>query len=206
MAELTGITPLRAFREGLGLDLSRDVRPFVCSGSPLDCRTFIVGLNAATSLGQPFSNYWNDVIGFDRTKFDTDYFCARKETRRAGTGNRRVIAAISRHIQPCLETNIYPTPTRRARDLTPAMRRPILPYLLETIRPELIFVHSKPALQFLSDLTGRKTITIEPRRVRVNGHEFWLSGRPGPLYTLSSTAAGEIGQMLAEHLGTRQQA
>jgi len=42
---------LREFRVGLKTHLTDPhSRPFVCTGSPLECRAFIVGLNAATRL------------------------------------------------------------------------------------------------------------------------------------------------------------
>ena len=44
--------------------LNPRARPFVCDGSPLQCRSFIVGLNAATELTQPFDAYWSNVTGF----------------------------------------------------------------------------------------------------------------------------------------------
>jgi hypothetical protein len=61
---------LAAFRKGL-LDRLSDnhARPFVCHGSPLECRVFVVGLNAATRLDQPFTAFWSDETGFDRDAF-----------------------------------------------------------------------------------------------------------------------------------------
>ncbi len=89
------------FRVGLEPFLAdARTRPFVCSGSPLACRSFIVGFNAATTLKNAFATYWSDESGFDRAAFDADYGATRSRH-----GNRPVIEAISAHIGPCLETN-----------------------------------------------------------------------------------------------------
>ena len=42
-----------------------DLRPFVCDGSPLDCRVFIVGFNPASALDEDFWKFWDPSIGFD---------------------------------------------------------------------------------------------------------------------------------------------
>jgi hypothetical protein len=119
-------------------------RPFVCTGSPLSCRSFIVGLNAATRLHNPFTSYWSDQEGFDREAFDRDYATARSRK-----GNRRPIEAISRQLNDCLETNLYAIPTKKARDLTAKDRAsPIIEYLIQTIRPKLVFVYSGEPIAF----------------------------------------------------------
>ena len=41
------------------------LRPFVCDGSPLTCRVFIVGINPATSMTTDFWQFWRAGTGFD---------------------------------------------------------------------------------------------------------------------------------------------
>jgi hypothetical protein len=63
---------LAEFRRGLERYVQNPyARPFVCTGSPLNCRSFIVGRNAATRLSKPFKSYWSDQDGVDRKAFDT---------------------------------------------------------------------------------------------------------------------------------------
>jgi hypothetical protein len=131
------MSDLRGFKGGLDAYLTHPhARPFVCTGSPLKCRSFIVGLNAATQLKGTFSDYWSESTGFDRDRFNNDY-CMERSLR----GNRLRIEAIAKEIEPCLQTNLYATPSRKARQLTDR-REPIISYLFKTIRPELVFVHS----------------------------------------------------------------
>jgi hypothetical protein len=190
-------TALAEFSSGLKHYLiDPHTRPFVCTGSPLQCRSFIVGLNAATRLREPFWAYWSDETGFDRAKFDSDY---SQERRRKG--NRPVIEAIGKEIGPCLETNLYAMPTRKAKELTAADReKPIIEYLFRSIKPALVFVHSNEPMRFFATATGCGVITPEGRRARWHGHEFWLAGRSGPLYTLGAAKGTALGASLAKHL------
>ena len=57
---------LGEFKAGLDAYLAKGAyaRPLVCEGSPLKCRSFIVGLNAATRLSNPFLCYWSNSTGF----------------------------------------------------------------------------------------------------------------------------------------------
>jgi hypothetical protein len=102
------MSDLREFRIGLNAYLTDcHARPFVCTGSPLECRSFVVGLNAATRL-DTFSAYWSDSTGFCREKFKTDH-----GQERSGRGNRPRIEAIAEKIEPCLETNLFAIPTKK---------------------------------------------------------------------------------------------
>ena len=43
-------------------------RPFLCDGSPLKCRIFIVGTNSAREVEKPFWSYWSDSYGFKKAR------------------------------------------------------------------------------------------------------------------------------------------
>ena len=192
---------LREFKAGLDAYLAKDAyaRPFVCEGSPLDCRSFIVGLNAATRLSTRFSCYWSDSVGFDRGKFECDY---RKMRPQTGRGNRPRIEVIAKEIAPCLETNLYAIPTSKAVQLTEENRRnPVICYLFRIIKPELVFVHSNEPIHFFEEKTGCSGFTGEAKRVRWQGHDFWLCGLPRALYTLRIQDAADLGAKLATNLG-----
>jgi hypothetical protein len=196
------MTDLGEFWKGLEANLTdRYARPFVCTGSPLECRSFIVGLNAATRLYEPLRSYWSNSTGFDRPKFDRDY-----DARRLRRGNRPRIEAIAKAIGPCLETNLYAIPTMKAKQLTKGDRRnPIICYLFRTIRPELVFVHSNEPVRFFEEKTGCTDFTREVKRVRWQGHEFQLLGHPGPLFTSSLERAANYGAQLAEYMASGRQ-
>ena len=128
----------------------------MCDGSPLECQSIIVGLNAATRLNKPFSSYWSDETGFLLAKFHEDYERPRR-------GNRPVIGSISREIQPCLETNLYAVPSRKARHLTKADREfSALESLFLSMRPRLVLVHGNEPVRFFE--TVRPTLYIGSRK------------------------------------------
>jgi hypothetical protein len=130
------VSGLKEFTRGLEpyVQSIPHARPFVCTGSPLDCRSFIVGRNAATRLLNPFTSYWSDQKGFDRTAFDRDYAEARSRK-----GDRRVIEVISNQLGDCLETNLYAVPGKKARQLTAKDREsPVIEYLFRAVRPKVV--------------------------------------------------------------------
>jgi len=53
------------------------LRPFISNGSPLDCDSFIVGLNPATELPKPFWSYWDSNNGFNKDVWFKDYVSQR---------------------------------------------------------------------------------------------------------------------------------
>jgi hypothetical protein len=123
--------------------------------------------------------------------------------RRTGTGNRPRIDAISKEIEPCLETNLYAIPSKSAKQLTKDDKQnSIICYLFRAIRPELVFVHSNEPIHFFEERTGCRGITSELKRAHWQGHDFWLFGRRGPLFTLSIEKSATLGACLARRLGT----
>lgn len=60
------MSTLQSFESGLEAIIGRPttLRPFVCDGSPLDCRVFIVGFNPATDSEVDFWNFWSSHRGF----------------------------------------------------------------------------------------------------------------------------------------------
>lgn len=188
---------LADFRAGLEPLMSRpDMRPFTCTGSPLECELFIVGLNSATVLRRPFWDYWDDASGFDRESFESDYASLREKR-----GVRPNIEQFVRGASPvrCLETNIYAVPTKKAQDLRPQDKDPrIFLYLLTTIRPKGIFVHSNEPIDFFeAEVKRRDFIGAAPQPVEVRGIPMFLWGLEGPFYTKSREAAAGFGRQLA---------
>jgi hypothetical protein len=88
--------------------------------------------------------------------------------------------------------------TKKARQLTKDDRKnPIICYLFEVIKPERVFVHGNEPIRFFEEKTGCGGFTSKPKRACWQGHDFWLFGRDGPLYTLSIKGAADYGATLA---------
>ncbi len=177
---------LEKFREGLEpLMPSPEARPFTCTGSPLECRLFIVGLNPATQLGNFFGCYWSDDRGFLRDDFEADYSHMRKSQgkKQVVTPTRQRIDAFVKGAspEPCLETNIYAVPTENESQLKLIKDKntDIIKYLIKRIRPDGIFVHSHAARKLFQKLSGCKP-GDEPKRVEIFERPTWLLGGPPP--------------------------
>ena len=149
-----------------------DLRPFVCDGSPLECRGFIVGFNPASASDEDFWKFWDPTIGFDKTTWFQTYLRERRErplkpgkTRRNPISNtRRVIDWIVSEASPVkiLETNIYSAPSEEAKDLA-AHARFTAPFdfLLSEIKPVVILAHGNDAVSHLSTrATNGKVVSL----------------------------------------------
>jgi len=149
-----------------------DLRPFVCDGSPLECRAFIVGFNPASASEVDFWDFWTPN-GFDKAAWFENYLRERRDrplkpgkTRRNPISNtRRVIEWILAEASPvkCLETNIYSAATEEAADL-PARQRSTAPFdfLLKTIKPSVIVAHGNDAVAHVNAITalGAQVISL----------------------------------------------
>lgn len=137
-----------------------DLRPFVCEGSPLACRAFIVGFNPATGMSSDFWRFWRAGYGFDKAAWFAEYLKDRQsrplkpgKTRRSAVSNTRSrIDWIVEEADPvrCLETNIHAVPTERAADLAPPQRITApFDFLIDAIKPDVVIVHGKDAATHL---------------------------------------------------------
>lgn len=72
---------LQSFKSGLEAIVGRPttLRPFVCDGSPLDCRVFIVGFNPATDSEVDFWTFWSSDRGFNKALWYQNYLKERRE-------------------------------------------------------------------------------------------------------------------------------
>jgi hypothetical protein len=169
------MTDLGAFERELQALIGRptDLRPFVCDGSPLECSTFIVGLNPATTLTKDFWHFWRTGTGFDKAAWFEEYKRERqvlplktgKSRRNAISNTRRVIEWVIEEAGPvhCLETNIYSLPTAKAVDLSEKQRVTApLDFLLEKIRPRVIVTHGADAVGHFSGKNLRAHIIRVP--------------------------------------------
>lgn len=158
------------------------LRPFVCSGSPLTCRVFIVGLNPASPMKATFWDFWRSGIGYDKGAWMDAYVAERAERplkpgrirRPKISPSRAVIECIVEEIGPamCLETNIYATATEEFRDLGSALHDTTsFDYLLATVKPEVIIVHGNDAVAHMHNRAFGATILPVPHFSRGWSHE-----------------------------------
>lgn len=157
---------LDAFERNLSALIGRptEFRPFVCDGSPLDCAVFLVGLNPATSLDADFWEFWQTNRGFDKASWFRQYLAEREaQPLKKGKKFRPAISPTRRNIEAfvecagdvrVLETNIYSKASDDLKSLDLSSRE-ISPFrfLVDAIRPKVIVVHGKPAVEAIAKFT-----------------------------------------------------
>ena len=148
-----------------------DLRPFVCDGSPLECRIFIVGINPATPLGGNFWDYWRwsePKRGFDKSAWQAAYNAKRvEEGDDKSSRTRKVIDLILKGLEmasrwPCLETNIYATEKETPGNLKGEEKSTReFDFLLEALEPAIILTHGKaPEEHVAKKNTAAKIISV----------------------------------------------
>ncbi|RWQ57830.1 hypothetical protein [Mesorhizobium sp.] len=150
-----------------------DLRPFVCEGSPLTCDVFLVGFNPATEMRTDFWEFWRPGYGYDKAAWFKRYLEERAaKPLKPGKTWQQKVSATRRNIEcfvegaagvRVLETNIYARASDDMRTLDVASRE-IAPFkfLLDTIKPKVIVVHGKPALQTVGKFgTSAKVIEAD---------------------------------------------
>lgn len=161
------MTALDGFEAALAARIGRPayVRPFVCEGSPLECRAFIVGSNPATALSLDYWSFWESGYGFRREAWAE---ASREQRRAAGkrvtTPTREMLGRIMREAAPvrCLDTNVFSTPTPAERDLPPELRQTgVFDLVLDAVRPAAILAHGKEASEHLRRLLGVGALSAE---------------------------------------------
>ncbi|GAA1434392.1 hypothetical protein GCM10009616_28690 [Microlunatus lacustris] len=172
------------------------LRPFVCEGSPLTCRVFIVGINPATSMTRDFWDFWRPAVGFDKGAWSDAYRREREAQplkpdrirRQAISPTRQRLDLVAEGAKPvrCLETNLFSTPTSAASELSAASRSTAaFDFLLETIKLSLIVAYGVDAASYFAerDLT----------------QEVWTEKHFSRGWSLQE--ARELGQRIRSHLG-----
>ena len=127
-------------------------RPFVCEGSPLVCKIFIVGFNPATEMKRLFLDDWDDNYGFTKSGWLKHYMEERaniplgptKKKRNKLSNTRSRIEWITETVSvtKCLETNLYSKATKSAKELKPIDRDiEVFKFLVDSIKPKVLFLH-----------------------------------------------------------------
>lgn len=144
---------LAAFEHDLARIVGRptDLRPFVCTGSPLRCAVFIVGYNPATPMAGDWWRFWASDVGFDRQAWAAAYAAQRQGAGKTGRSKTRtriegLIAALGD--VAVLEANIDARPSARKSAYPRPVTEPF-DYLLQTIRPRVVIAHGVDAVAHL---------------------------------------------------------
>jgi hypothetical protein len=97
-----------------------------------------------------------------------------------------------------LETNICSMPTRKAADLRRNDRvTEIFRWLIETIKPNVVYAHSNEPIEYFKQLTGCCEFDQgTPKCCTYAGHRFSLIATRGPLYRMGFSAARGLGNTL----------
>jgi hypothetical protein len=129
------------------------VRPFVCSGSPLLYKIFVVGLNPATDV--LFWPFWSAERGFDKSEWYEEYLRRRHDGQPSHT-RRRINAALAAVPEAkCLESNLYQIASKQFADLPQELRSTdIFEFLLASIKPLALLVHGAEAARHIQPHCG----------------------------------------------------
>lgn len=109
-------------------------RPFLCEGSPLECKIVIIADEPVTTLKHNFWEFWEPGYGFKKHLWFEAY---RKERIQAGdteeTRTRTRINLIVEAAKPvkCLDTNINAVPDKN---------KEMIDFLTQAIEPRVIVV------------------------------------------------------------------
>ena len=172
------------FRRKLSAILPENCRPFVCQGSPYDCKIFVVGLNPATVMENGFWRYWSDCSGFDKVSWFEAYRNERKSRPpRPGKRRRLSVGTTRRNLNKLadlvgayviLETNIYSVPTEHYTDLQVEEKvTEVFHFLLTEIKPTLIITHGKDSADYFSrEVQEFGNFAIETVAIQGNSHEI----------------------------------
>ena len=201
---------LREFR----LDLSKLLPSpsswlFLCRGSPLTCRVFIVGSSPAREIEKPFWSFWSNSRGFEKAEFIREL----KKLDGGLTPTRERVEIIANAVgqQVTLDTNIYSKTARTEADLRKRKEyknTDVIEYLLRTIRPKVVLAHGDKAKRFF-EKHCRDFVddSVTPRKVTWDAWQwqFRLLCSPhlrfrGRTHQWAAEEAERIGQALADAL------
>jgi len=193
------VVSLMEFREQLQALMDRPkLRPFLCDGSPLKCRVFIVGSRPATEMSKDFWTYWNDESGFHKQLFMKDYLKKRGLARPIGDRARieRMVNRLPKG--SCLETNIFSKPAPFGEQLKSSERKTVIfEFLMKSIRPFLVLLNGKDAFHYSDETFRTERISIQsPQEVEWDGLSFKVMGTISPLFRMAFTEAEEIADLI----------
>lgn len=144
--------------EEVGL-ADRQIRPFVCTGSPLDCEIMMVGFNPSRDMGLATfdERIWSDKTGFDREQFVeyydyVGYQQGESKWRRNHMFQQNLIDELPDY--PVLETYLYSAINSRKSALSNEYRTTaIFDWLVKVIKPKLIVTQNSDVIKYFERVT-----------------------------------------------------
>lgn len=200
---------MKNFRVGLTelLKTYDHPRPFVCDGNPMHCEVFIVGINAATEMEKDFWTFWSDDIGFNKKDWLETYILERslkplkegKIRRNKISNTRQRIEWLVETINPIktLETNLFVRPTATAKELYPQDKEiKVFEYLIQTIKPKILFTHGKEVKDRLEGLYKIIHINEEVYEVELFGKKTKVISMNHLSRGWSKTKTEDVGEVI----------
>ena len=172
-----------------------EARPFLCDGVPFGCKVFLVGINPGKSSA--FWPHWSTQGGCDKQGWLTDYLSTHGRFSPTRARIERLFAAIA-PIR-CLETNVYPIPSPREVNLAKSDRDSrVFDYLLESLRPAVLFVHGNTAVKYMARLLDEDLPLGEFVQVSHRGRSFDVIAGYHLSYQWSYAKVESLGRELAD--------
>lgn len=129
------------------------VRPFICSGSPLNCKIMMVGYNPAREVNLDVfdADIWHDDVGFDRESFAEHYDIASYnddlQWNRNHIFQQNLIDEISNH--PVIETYLYSVITPKKTLLSPQHKHThVFDWLYGILKPVLVITQNIDVIKY----------------------------------------------------------
>lgn len=174
--------------------------PFLCNGSPFDCEIFLVGINPATDVS--IWPHWSIETGVDREAWLEAYRNGRSKLTPTRIRIELLIKAITDTAigKPrVLETNIFHQYSQRLRDLRKDQRTTdVFDFLIETLRPKIVFVHGRPAIRHIERLVSAQLIRGAFTTVTFNHATFDVCAHHHLTYQCSYEKIDGVGKALRE--------
>ena len=140
------------------------VRPFICSGSPLNCKIMMVGYNPAREVNLDVfdTDIWHDDIGFDRESFAEHYDIASYnddlQWNRNHIFQQNLIDEISNH--PVIETYLYSVITAKKTLLSPQHKHThLFDWLYGILKPVLIITQNMDVIKYFEREANKTLVT-----------------------------------------------
>ena len=168
---------------------------------PLGCDVFLVGINPGTDT--PLWHHWSLEKGCDKDGWLADYLGRHGRLKPTRARIERICESAGR--DRVLETNVFHVPSARERQLPKADRRTgVFDFLLETLRPRVMFVHGRSAVAVCEERFGKPLSRKEFVRVSYAGATFDALAGHHLAYQWSYDRVEQLGRRLAWHCDSMQ--
>jgi hypothetical protein len=160
----------------------------------LGCDVFLVGINPGTDT--PLWPHWSPEGSCDKDGWLADYLSRHGRLKPTRVRIERISEAAGR--DRVLETNVFHVPSAREHRLARADRRTaVFDFLLETLRPRVMFVHGRSAVAVCEERFGVPLPRAEFVRVRYSGATFDVLAGHHLAYQWSYDRVEQLGRRLA---------